>query len=60
MLPDSQGGRGKEGDGRQKKDPERVRKTERGKIELPLPHIGNVNPSFNTHTQKKKAQVTVR
>lgn len=36
------------------KDPERVRKIERGKIDLPLPHIGKVNP-FN----KKKRQVTV-
>lgn len=43
MLPDSEGGRAT-----------RVRKSERGKIELPLPHIGNINPSFERKERKKE------
>lgn len=41
-------GKGEEGKEREsRKDPERVKKTERGKTELPLPHTGNINPFFS-------------
>lgn len=49
MLPDSQGGRGREG------WRERGRLKE-GEIELPLPHIGNINPPYE---KKREREVTV-
>lgn len=38
---------------------EGARKTEGGKIEMPLPHIGNINPPFREYKKKEKG-VTVR
>lgn len=43
-------GRERRGRGRM----ERARKTEGGKIEMPLPHIGNINPSFREYKKKEK------
>lgn len=33
---------------------EGARKTEGGKIEMPLPHIGNINPPFREYKKRKK------
>lgn len=49
MLPDSQGGRGREG------RRERGRLKE-GEIELPLPHIGNINPPYEKKKRRERWQ----